>query len=508
LKHKFGTFKLILKSKGGYSMFFKKITVFIMLFSIMGGLLNAQKMFRGNPEHTGYSNFLGIDNPGLLWKFRTGAKENRSTPVIHSGNVYVGSNDSCIYSINLFDGNMKWKFKTNGIVASSPAVVHDNVLFYSNDGYFYSLEANTGSLIWKLLIDPEPGKKDVWDMFLSSPTIYDTLAFVGSDNGKIYCINLTLEDTVWTFQTGERVLATPAVDDEAVYVGSFDGFFYKIDKLTGYELWKFDAEPAQWGPNGEIQASAVLVDSLVCIGTRGEYMYVLRKADGKIKWKIRRENSWIVSSAAIDDSVLYFADSDGYKVHAYNVCTGKKIWDFESGANQFGSLAVSDETVFFTTGLAYEGENKGLLYALSKFTGNVKWTFEVDDDIWSSPVLHDSIILFSSDDGYIYAIHNTENTSHIDNLKLSSSDMDFYCAPNPIKTSVKFIYTIPEETYIDLRIFDITGRTIEILYSGIQSPGIHEQNWFSSNQPNGVYVCRLTEGNTIITQKLLKCNYR
>ena len=47
---------------------------------------------------------------------------SRSSPAIDEieGVLYVGSYDSYLYSLYLDTGSLKWKYKTNGPIASSP----------------------------------------------------------------------------------------------------------------------------------------------------------------------------------------------------------------------------------------------------------------------------------------------------------------------------------------------------------------------------------------------------
>src|SRR6266478_3366672 len=81
-------------------------------------------MFRANPSLTGIAGGA-LETPlSLLWTFKT-EKPVKSSPAIAGGNVFVGSDDGRMYSIDLNTGKKRWGFKTEGTVESSPLVLAD-----------------------------------------------------------------------------------------------------------------------------------------------------------------------------------------------------------------------------------------------------------------------------------------------------------------------------------------------------------------------------------------------
>src|SRR5689334_23548268 len=76
-------------------------------------------MFRANPSLTGIASGTLEDRLSLLWTFKT-EKPVRSSPAIAGGNVFVGSDDGQMYSIDVNNGKKRWSSKTDGTVESSP----------------------------------------------------------------------------------------------------------------------------------------------------------------------------------------------------------------------------------------------------------------------------------------------------------------------------------------------------------------------------------------------------
>jgi hypothetical protein len=104
--------------------------------------------------------------------------------------VFVGSDDEYLYAINVTDGSLIWRYKTNGTIRSSPAVAEAQgrvlILVGSEDGRVYTLSKN-GGLYWSYQTG---GAVD------SSPAIVNGTVFVGSNDGNVYAFRDLLGYTV------------------------------------------------------------------------------------------------------------------------------------------------------------------------------------------------------------------------------------------------------------------------------------------------------------------------
>ena len=54
-----------------------------------------------------------------------------------------------------------------------------------------------------------------------------------------------------------------------------------------------------------------------------------------------------------------------------------------------------------------------------------------------------------------------------------------------------------------MKVFDVTGRKIADLASGMYSAGYHTINWDASNSTSGMYLLKAEFGGIIETQKLM-----
>jgi len=197
-----------------------------------------------------------ISEGELVWKFKTEGPID-SPAIGNDGTIYVGSNDWYLYAINP-DGSLKWKFETGDWVKSSPAIGNDGTIYVgSNDRYLYAINPD-GSLKWKF---------KTGDCISSSPAIgNDGTIYVGSDDGYLYAINLD-GSLKWKFETGDWVLSSPAIgNDGTIYVGSNNGYLYAINP-NGSLKWKF--KTGNW-----IQSSpAIGNDGTIYVGSNDGYLY-------------------------------------------------------------------------------------------------------------------------------------------------------------------------------------------------------------------------------------------
>ncbi|MCI0699092.1 DUF4832 domain-containing protein [candidate division KSB1 bacterium] len=75
--------------------------------------------------------------------------------------------------------------------------------------------------------------------------------------------------------------------------------------------------------------------------------------------------------------------------------------------------------------------------------------------------------------------------------------------PNPFTLSTRLTYSVPNNNFGMLKIYDINGREVQTLVNEHLSSGEYFINFNASNLPNGIYIAKLQVGNKIKTCKLL-----
>lgn len=75
--------------------------------------------------------------------------------------------------------------------------------------------------------------------------------------------------------------------------------------------------------------------------------------------------------------------------------------------------------------------------------------------------------------------------------------------PNPFNPSTTIRFSIPEQTYVKLEIFNALGEKVSALVSEELNSGTYKYKWNAANLTSGIYFYTLTAGNFIKTRKLI-----
>jgi hypothetical protein len=80
--------------------------------------------------------------------------------------------------------------------------------------------------------------------------------------------------------------------------------------------------------------------------------------------------------------------------------------------------------------------------------------------------------------------------------------------PNPFNPTTTISYFLPEQARVDLIIYDVRGRVVRTLVSGIQPAGTRSETWNGRDDAgrrvgSGVYLYRLKAGKIALTRKMV-----
>jgi hypothetical protein len=80
--------------------------------------------------------------------------------------------------------------------------------------------------------------------------------------------------------------------------------------------------------------------------------------------------------------------------------------------------------------------------------------------------------------------------------------------PNPFIRSTSIEFTLPQETTIEMKVFDVSGREVVVLASGSHAPGHHAVHWSGADARGrrlnpGVYICVLDAGEFNAMRKMV-----
>jgi len=78
--------------------------------------------------------------------------------------------------------------------------------------------------------------------------------------------------------------------------------------------------------------------------------------------------------------------------------------------------------------------------------------------------------------------------------------------PNPFNPSTKIEYSLPSESFVSLKVYDILGNKVTTLVNEQQHAGVYRVDFIADNLPSGMYFARITanEFTQVVKMTLLK----
>ncbi|EMR73515.1 WD40-like repeat-containing protein [Thermoplasmatales archaeon SCGC AB-539-N05] len=260
---------------------------------------------------------LNEDDGGLLWSTNLPAASFGS-PAIYDGVIYVGcanSNGSSLLAISENDGSIIQESNVGAIGRSSPVVYDGKIFVTVMKEESTSVPATASAKI--IMVNVSDITEVVWEKNLgeintlkwtklllsllgvdflylipdnavasSTPVVHNDVIFVGSSDGKLYALNVTTGDEIWSpFEmSGDYLFSSPAIAEDTVYIVSYDGTLYAVRGADGKEIWSYKTPSTTF-----ITASPVIVDGVVYFSDDEGRVYAV----GSYKKKINIEGSVI-----------------------------------------------------------------------------------------------------------------------------------------------------------------------------------------------------------------------
>ena len=80
--------------------------------------------------------------------------------------------------------------------------------------------------------------------------------------------------------------------------------------------------------------------------------------------------------------------------------------------------------------------------------------------------------------------------------------------PNPFNPTTNIEFSIPEKSFVSLKIYDMNGKLVRRLSNGTKNQGRYLATWDAKNEfgfkvASGVYFYKLQTSNNVVTKKML-----
>ena len=75
--------------------------------------------------------------------------------------------------------------------------------------------------------------------------------------------------------------------------------------------------------------------------------------------------------------------------------------------------------------------------------------------------------------------------------------------PNPFNPVTNIEFSLDEKSNVYISIYDINGRSVDLLAENEFNRGFHNVMWDASEYPSGVYFVKIISNNISVSQKII-----
>lgn len=209
------------------------------------------------------------------------------------------------------------------------------------------------------------------------------------------------------------------------------------------------------------------------------------------------------------DQDIVAGNEDGYLVFFDNLGSeNQPLWSEVS--NYFDSLDIGNNAAPAFADLDFDGDYDLLAGDMSRkvrYFENVEGTWVEDTTMVEGLVAGqnatpafadldgdgDQDLILGAYDGTFTYYENTREVVSIKPTDALPTDYELNSYPNPFNPSTEISFNLNSDSNIELAIFDLAGKKIDVLASGFRSAGVYSFNYMASQEMgSGIYICRLT----------------
>ncbi|MCW5978731.1 MAG: PQQ-binding-like beta-propeller repeat protein [Bryobacteraceae bacterium] len=419
----------------------------------------------------------------------------RSTPIVMGDRLFAFNGggegptlQERVVCLDANTGKLIWEYRHNvfhsdvpkhRIAWSSPVGDPEtgNIYSYGVAGMLTALSRD-GKLLWQRSLIEEFGIMSTHGGRTVSPIIEGDLVIISAITSgwgdqaraahRFMAFNKTNGDCVWVSTAPGRALdttySTPVAANidgaRLIIAGAGDGAVHALKAQTGEEVWRY--EMAKRGIN-----TAVIMNGTTAIVSHSEEnldtseMGLLAAVDAAatgavgpshIKWAVKGFLGGF-SSPVTDGDTIYQVDN-GSVLHAFDVNTGKQLWNKVLGTIQKGALALAD-------GKLYTGTENGKFYILKPSRAGCEIVDEVllgteehPEHIIAAPAIsHGKVFVVS--DGAMYCFGKKSDAKFVP--KASSRPVSTEAPAFLQVTPTEIILKQGETAQFRARLFDAKG---------------------------------------------------
>ena len=411
------------------------------------------------------------------------------------------------------------------------------------DRSIHALSGLTGEIIWTHDTHEYGGGGWVYQVHVkydyNDDGIPDVLAATGNDQDytgpqRIYCLDGLTGNSIWEFYTPGSKYSVIGIEDSngdgipdvvggGSNLGETQGIVYGINGDNGNELWSFNVSGSTvWALEQTDHLNWNGVKEIIAGDFSGNY-YCLDPADGSEIWNGSIGNAIILRFIKLDDvnndnfPDLYFTHSGFNNALVVDGHSGDQIWNQPVADQPWNAARIEDISGDgindLLVGTLY---NSNYGYFLNGADGSVLGSVNVGtpvDAIASIPdIAGDGSMemVVGGRNGWVYCYSGGNEFVNVEDIDYFQSSyyklMQNY--PNPFNPITTLRYDLPEQSHVNIIIYDMLGRQVRTLVNQTQEAGFKSVLWNATNDYGkpvsaGVYLYQIHARDFVQTRKMV-----
>ena len=309
-------------------------------------------------------------------------------------NLYFGNSLGYCKAVDKRSGELRWQYKTDGMLFSRPAVSDKCIVLPTSDKRLVWLDKKSGKQLWQ---------HQAQGPYVADGVVHDGVLYQGGF--KVFqAWDVRNHSLLWQYDSIYNYCqAAPVVDGNDVVFGAWDTSLRSLNKHTGTLNWAWN--------NG--RASTLLSPGNVVPTVSRDYVFIVApdrvatcidRRTGKQLWREKNDNKVRESLGRnADGTVAYSKTMDGELVAMSIGANYQQLWKVDLGFGYEHAPCI----VLEHNGYIYCGSRRGMLAVVNASTHQLEFTyrlgtsevngFEVDErgDIYCSLI-----------EGTIWRIHH------------------------------------------------------------------------------------------------------
>jgi len=456
----------------------------------------------------------------------------RSSPQLLDSIAYIGSEEGLVIGVNVKTGERVFQAQTlqaDVTIETTPAI-HNNKIYVGDWlGVLSVFDLNTQDLVWQY--DTKDDNTYSWvNSIVSQPLIYRDTLYFGGRNCNLYAFNPETGERLWMYhQPGNMWLfGGPVVSDDVLYVGSsFQQVLYAFSPDEPELLWENGVYGLNYG-YPVIHDDFILVGTGSTTTTNSGSLTIVNKQSHEMEERFNVDG-W-VETPLYHKGIIYFGCGNGniYAIneqsllntlrpniilkdgnnidlgqlpntgsfdtsfYLYNVGEGED--SLTKNMTAYSYATVEPESIILPASDSAEISVTIDLSALSEGNKSLRVKYQSHNSLIQQTELVKMIVFEivdePSDDLYREPIQFSIEQNH----------------PNPVTGRSTVQYSVGNECFVQLNLYDILGNKVAILVNEIKLEGNYIVEFDASDLQNGTYFYVFSADTIVLTRKMMVIN--